>query len=99
LPYQLRNAKLKPGKLTEEHFWLLIEISSMHSEKVILALRDYLVFGFTRKHVVERYGVNNGYFSLSLARLANVNKVVLKLIPYYQESHNKNQGGFTVSKN
>lgn len=64
----------------------------MHSEKVILALKDYLVYGYTRKYVTERYGVNNGYFSISLARLTNVSKVVLKLIPYYQESSGKKGG-------
>ncbi|EHR6806612.1 transcriptional regulator [Salmonella enterica] len=85
LPYKIRNANFKPGKLSEEHFWLLIEISSMHSERVILALKDYLVFGYTRKYVIERYHVNNGYFSVSLARLINVSKTVSKLIPYYQD--------------
>lgn len=88
MPYKWRDTQLKAGKLAEEHFWLLIEISSIHSERVILALKDYLVFGYTRKYVTERYGVNNGYFSVSLARLTNISKLVLELIPFYKKTLN-----------
>ncbi|NJQ27158.1 transcriptional regulator, partial [Escherichia coli] len=31
---------LLPGKMSESQFWLLAEISPVHSEKVINALRD-----------------------------------------------------------
>ncbi|MEO5272766.1 PapB/FocB family fimbrial expression transcriptional regulator, partial [Escherichia coli] len=30
-----RSGILLPGEVSERHFWLLIEISGMHSEKVI----------------------------------------------------------------
>ncbi|EFH2540535.1 transcriptional regulator, partial [Escherichia coli] len=45
---------LIPGKMSEMHFWLLVEISPIHSEKIILALKDFLVMGYTRKEVCER---------------------------------------------
>ncbi|EOY9084418.1 PapB/FocB family fimbrial expression transcriptional regulator [Escherichia coli] len=44
---------LIPGRVTEDFFWLLIELSPLRSEKVIRALRDFLVLGYTRKEVCE----------------------------------------------
>ncbi|EPH5171905.1 F1845 fimbrial adhesin operon transcriptional regulator DaaA, partial [Escherichia coli] len=38
---------LSPGKMSESQFWLLAEISPVHSEKVLNALRDFLVLGYT----------------------------------------------------
>ncbi|MDY9723034.1 PapB/FocB family fimbrial expression transcriptional regulator, partial [Escherichia coli] len=37
---------LSPGKMSESQFWLLAEISPVHSEKVLNALRDFLVLGY-----------------------------------------------------
>lgn len=78
---------LMPAEVPEEKFWLLVEISSIHSERIIQALKDYLVFGYSRKVVCERYGVNNGYFSTSLGRLHRINQMAWKLAPYYWEAH------------
>nr|WP_245167682.1 adhesin biosynthesis transcription regulatory family protein [Edwardsiella hoshinae] len=65
--------------MSEERFWLLIEISPIHSEKVIAALNDYLVLGYTRREACERNDVAAGYFSLSLAKMLRVENVVLLL--------------------
>lgn len=46
--------------------FLLIGISSIHSDRVILAMKDYLVGGHSRKEVCEKYQMNNGYFSTTL---------------------------------
>lgn len=79
-----REGVLMPAEVPEEQFWLLIEISSIHSERIIQALKDYLVSGYSRKAVCERYGVNNGYFSTSLGRLHRINQMVWRLAPYYR---------------
>ncbi|WP_274537655.1 PapB/FocB family fimbrial expression transcriptional regulator [Escherichia coli] len=55
-----RSGILLPGEVSERHFWLLIEISGMHSEKVINALREHLVMGYPlfhrpRKHTSLRH--------------------------------------------
>lgn len=81
-----REGVLMPGEVPEEQFWLLIEISSIHSERNIHALKDYLVSGYSRKAVCERYGVNNGYFSTSLGRLHRINQMAWKLAPYYRNA-------------
>ncbi|HED0168020.1 TPA: adhesin biosynthesis transcription regulatory family protein [Salmonella enterica subsp. enterica serovar Mississippi] len=74
---------LIPGEIAEEHFWLLIEISPIHSEKIIGALKDFLVTGYSRKEVCERHGISPGYFSGALGRFRHVSLTISQLIPYY----------------
>ncbi|EMV2691264.1 transcriptional regulator [Escherichia coli] len=70
--------------LSDKQFELLVELSSIHSKKVILALRDHLVLGKTRKEVCAQYGVGAGYLSLCIRRLLIVEKVVSRLAGFYQ---------------
>ncbi|MGK18332.1 hypothetical protein D9F53_27895 [Escherichia coli] len=82
--YSVRKKKfLTTGKVPDDVFWLLIEISAIRSEKLIQALYDHLVHGTPRKSICERYGVNNGYISTSLSRLEKVNHMVIQLIPHH----------------
>ncbi|WP_432805521.1 adhesin biosynthesis transcription regulatory family protein [Escherichia coli] len=83
-----KEHKLLPAELSEEQFWLLAEISPIHSEKVLYALRDYLVLGYERKEVCARYDVSSSYFSIALGRISHVNRVVYSLAPYYAEPGN-----------
>ncbi|HDW2448444.1 TPA: adhesin biosynthesis transcription regulatory family protein [Escherichia coli] len=78
-----QKCALSPGKMSEHHFWLLAEISPVHSEKVINSLRDFLVLGYTRKEACERHNVSPGYFSGALGRFQRVNQTVDRLIPFY----------------
>lgn len=78
-----QNESLMPGKMSELHFWLLIEISPIHSEKIILALKDFLVMGYSRKEVCERNNISSGYFSGALGRFQRVNATVTQLMPFY----------------
>ncbi|WP_218073130.1 adhesin biosynthesis transcription regulatory family protein [Escherichia coli] len=71
------------ASLSAEQFDLLVELSSIHSQKVILAMRDHLVQGDSRKVVCERYGVNAGYLSVCINRLLRVEKGVSKLVRFY----------------
>ena len=82
---------LSPGKMSESQFWLLAEISPVHSEKVLNALRDFLVLGYTRREACERHEVSQGYFSGALRRFQMINQAVIKLIPFYiqKELHSK----------
>ncbi|WP_396016554.1 adhesin biosynthesis transcription regulatory family protein [Escherichia coli] len=74
---------LLPGRMTDHHFWLLVEIAPLHSEKVINALRDFLVLGYTRKEACERHEVSQGYFSGALGRIQRTHQTVNRLIPFY----------------
>ncbi len=78
-----REYILPPGKMSENHFWLLAEISPLHSEKVINALRDFLVLGYTRREACERHEVSQGYFSGALGRFQRTHQTVNKLVPFY----------------
>ncbi|HBC1707609.1 TPA: adhesin biosynthesis transcription regulatory family protein [Escherichia coli] len=81
----IKYGALLRGNVDAEHFRILIDISPIHSEKVILALRDYLVHGHSRKDVCERYGLNNGYFSISISRITRISRLIVNAIPYYME--------------
>ncbi|WP_322113981.1 adhesin biosynthesis transcription regulatory family protein [Escherichia coli] len=83
-----KGHKLLPAELPEEKFWLLAEISPIRSEKVLYALRDYLVLGYERKEVCARYDVSSSYFSIALGRISHVNRVVYSLAPYYADPGN-----------
>ncbi|EAA8484065.1 PabB family transcriptional regulator [Salmonella enterica subsp. enterica serovar Newport] len=72
------------GDMSENRFWLLIEISPIHSEKVIAALKDHLVLGYARREACERNGVAVGYFSLSLAKIIRIENAVT-LLTMFQE--------------
>ncbi|ENY3616482.1 PapB/FocB family fimbrial expression transcriptional regulator [Escherichia coli O8:H49] len=74
---------LLPGNVPEEQFWLLIDISPIHSEKVIIALLDYFVRGKSRKDICELHHINNGYLSTSIARLNQINYIAKQLASYY----------------
>lgn len=74
---------LLPGKMPENQFWLLVEISPLHSKKVIDALRDFLVLGYTRREACERHEVSQGYFSGALGRFQCTHQTVSSLIPFY----------------
>ncbi|EPO9567871.1 adhesin biosynthesis transcription regulatory family protein [Escherichia coli] len=81
----IRESVLLPGSMSEMHFFLLIGISSIHSDRVILAMKDYLVGGHSRKDVCEKYQMNNGYFSTTLGRLIRLNALAARLAPYYTD--------------
>ncbi|HGA9173127.1 TPA: F1845 fimbrial adhesin operon transcriptional regulator DaaA [Salmonella enterica subsp. enterica serovar Saintpaul] len=74
---------LLPGKMSESQFWLLAEISPVHSEKVLNALRDFLVLGYTRREACERHEVSQGYFSGALGRFQRTHQAVNRLVPFY----------------
>ena len=80
-----KNRMLIPGFVSEVAFDLLIELSSVHSIKIINALHDYLVLGDDRKIACERYGANSSYFSIALGRLFRTNQIVSQLASYYGE--------------
>ena len=73
------------SSLSNEQFDLLMELSSIHSPKVILAMRDHLVKGDLRKVVCERYNVNAGYLSVCVGRLLRIEKVVSRLVRFYYQ--------------
>ena len=81
----IRESVLLPGSMSEMHFFLLIGISSIHSDRVILAMKDYLVGGHSSKEVCEKYQMNNGYFSTTLGRLIRLNALAARLAPYYTD--------------
>ncbi|HCQ3845058.1 TPA: adhesin biosynthesis transcription regulatory family protein [Escherichia coli] len=81
--FSMCDKGLPPGSISETQFYLLIGISSIHSDRVILAMRDYLVDGCTRKEVCRKYQLNNGYFTTTIGRLIRLNTLVARIAHYY----------------
>ncbi|EIV0763238.1 transcriptional regulator [Escherichia coli] len=79
-----KSDALISGEVPEDKFWLLIEISSIQSHKVICALYDYLVSGVSRKEICERHSVNNGYITRCMQRLIHIDKVAELLSSHYK---------------
>ncbi|QST30879.1 transcriptional regulator (plasmid) [Escherichia albertii] len=77
------GSKLMPASLSNEHFWMLIEISPVYSENIIRALRDFLVLGKRRKDICKSRNVSLSYFSVALGRVSYVDGIVSSLAPYY----------------
>jgi len=48
------SVKLTAANICNEHFWLLIELSGVRSEKIIMSLKDYLVDGFSKERCVTQ---------------------------------------------
>ncbi|EFD0578596.1 hypothetical protein FFW67_20690 [Escherichia coli] len=44
------------------------------------ALRDFLVLGYARKEVCERYKVSYGYFSLAFKRIRYIEDIICRAI-------------------
>ncbi|HAM3643302.1 TPA: transcriptional regulator [Escherichia coli] len=84
LQIRIKQGALVPGKLTEAQFYLLIEMSSIRSEKVIQALMEYLVKGKSRIDACDENGVGSSHFSISLDRLQHLSCFVARLSVYYQ---------------
>ncbi|ENB6579608.1 PbsX family transcriptional regulator [Escherichia coli] len=82
-PYCGYSVKLGPAEFCDEHFWLLIELSGIRSEKVVLSLKDYLVDGFSRREACERHQVSASYFAISLKRMTYINNISEKMSKYY----------------
>lgn len=74
---------LRHGSVHAEHYRLLVKISGIHSEKVILAMEDYLVNGLPRRVVCEKFTVSTSYLSRSLKKIQSVSEIVSLIYPWY----------------
>ncbi|HCQ9025329.1 TPA: hypothetical protein OMI62_004573 [Escherichia coli] len=75
--------RLTPGDTDPEHLRLLIDISSIRSDKIINALNDYFILGESRADVCKKHNVNQGYLSLKIRELQELSGRVYRLFPYY----------------
>ncbi|ENF3171759.1 TPA: PapB/FocB family fimbrial expression transcriptional regulator [Escherichia coli] len=71
---------LYPGDVEKELFWFIIDISSIRSDKMIHALHDHLVEGYTRIEVCNRYHVNPGYLSIKIKEIQGLYEKINKFI-------------------
>lgn len=75
--------KFSQGMVNKHMLFILIDISSIRSEKVIKALTDFFVYGCSRNNVCEKYNVNPGYLSIKIKELHLLVKKIKDIVPYY----------------
>ncbi|HAL6960951.1 TPA: transcriptional regulator [Escherichia coli] len=79
------NSGLQRASVNDEHFSLLIEISPIRSKKNIMALKEYLVDGYSKQESCERNNVSISYFCLCLKKLNYTHSIVSALKYFYRE--------------
>lgn len=62
---RINGSKLMSASLSNEHFWMLIDIPPVYSGKMIQALRAHLVLGKERINICESHNVSLSYCQLS----------------------------------
>ncbi|CAD5448051.1 transcriptional regulator [Escherichia coli] len=77
--------RLYPGYVEKDLFWFIIDISVIRSDKMINALHDHLVEGYTRSEVCDRYNVNPGYLSV---KIKEINILYEKIITFLRNRKN-----------
>lgn len=81
--YTRQRGKLIPGKVDGNHFHLLVSIVGVKNEYMVLALRDVLVHGKSRKQACGEYNVSQSYFSIKLHQLQGISMLMARAYIYY----------------
>ncbi len=80
-----RYGSLDINNISNEHFWLLIELSAIRSNKIIMSLRDYLVDGFSKQEACDRNDVSQSYFSISLKKILYIHNISSLISKFYNK--------------
>ncbi|EBB3986439.1 hypothetical protein ACEL77_003352 [Salmonella enterica subsp. enterica serovar Saintpaul] len=76
---------LYQGFVTEEHFALLVEMSTIRSDKIRKALNEYFVDGVSRAKVCEKHNVTQGCLSVKIKNLQRLSKLVYESQSFYSD--------------
>ena len=82
---RIKQGGLVSGRVCEDQFRLLVDMSSIRSEKMVRALQEYLVQGKSRIAICEQYRLGSSHFSISLDRLQRLSYLAAMLACSYQE--------------
>lgn len=85
------NQYLLSPNIRKDFFWLIIDISSIRSKKVILALHDHLVLGHSRLEVCNKYNVNAGYLSIKVRSIQDLHKKLHKFLEQHTRLDDKSE--------
>ena len=78
-----KQITLESGALTNKGFDLLLSLTSIRSEPVIAALRDYYVKGSTKSEAYKKHGVDKTVFSRKLPDIQAVFDTVIEFNEVY----------------
>lgn len=96
--YSFHLGYLHPEKIKAEHFGLLVGISSIYSERILLALELYLVRGQSYQQTCAAAEISQRQLSVKLRQLQDVSATVIRPFQFYPEYSgvSENRGGADV---
>ena len=82
-----KQIPLESGALNSKSFDLLLSLTSIRSEPLIEALRDYYVNGLTKSEAYTKHGVDKTIFSRRLPIVQGVFNTVITFNQVYIKSN------------
>lgn len=79
-----KKMTLESGALNKKGFDLLLSLTSIRSESLIAALRDYYVNGLTKSAAYTKHGVDKTIFSRKLPVIQDVFEKVIAFNEVYE---------------
>jgi hypothetical protein len=77
-------ARLAPGSITQEHFDLLVKISTIRTANIINAMGAVLVNKGKQIDVCREYGISPALLSRKLLEIAEASDVAQKISVFYR---------------
>jgi len=74
---------LTQGEVNDIHFGLLMSVFRVSNARMMLALKDFLVYGKSRKMACSENNVSQSYFSIKLKQLQILSQTMARACIYY----------------
>ncbi|MBJ9325130.1 hypothetical protein I5501_23310 [Citrobacter freundii] len=77
------ESHLNAGEISEQHFQLLMDISSIRGKKISRALKEYFVKGKSRTEACRSCNTDPGNFSRKVEEIQMLSNKIINIYPYY----------------
>jgi hypothetical protein len=82
---QLKKPGLTPGKVTPQHFDVLLSFTGIRGEVLEAALRAHFVDGLSQRDAIQQTGVNQSLLSRKAAALQDMSDRLEEAATYYRK--------------
>lgn len=81
---QVKEPGLVPGKVTPQHFDVVLSFTGIKGEVLVAALRAHFVDGLTQRDAIQQTGVNQSLLSRKAAALQIMSERLEDASKYYR---------------
>lgn len=81
---QVKEPRLIPGKVTSQHFDVLLSFTGIRGEMLEAALRAHFVDGLSQRDAIQQTGVNQSLLSRKAAALQVMSDRLEEASKYYR---------------